>query len=199
MSTSTATIHFDSLSHSIFSQLVLFFTLSICQRFFNLNLMPHLVHNYSVHLCRRKKFFFPNICHENVTRRQFQSLYLCCGLILLVSSTLLLLFCPLYLTFEQRSIYFLIYACVTIQRFGAASLAVSSWIIGLYPLGLFCVMSVMKTCWYCFWKGYNDFLNDSLWLSFTVLTYGLLSQAHILLISLLQSTKVSFNVCVSYL
>lgn len=50
-------------------------------------------------------------------------------------------------------IYFLIYACVTIQRFGAALVAVSSWIISWYPLGLFC--QILKMCWYCFERQYN--------------------------------------------
>lgn len=56
----------------------------------------------------------------------------------LVSSALFLLFCPFASSFSSNSeriltkkkkkccIYFLIYACVTIQRFGAALLAVSS-------------------------------------------------------------------------
>lgn len=38
---------------------------------------------------------------------------------------------------KKCCIYFLIYACVTIQRFGTALLAVSSWIISWHPLGLF--------------------------------------------------------------
>lgn len=75
----------------------------------------------------------------------------------LVSSASFLLFCPLHpvsnferllvlwlLAKKKCCIYFLIYACVTIQRFGAALLAVSSWIISWYPLGLFCVMSDIK-------------------------------------------------------
>lgn len=58
----------------------------------------------------------------------------------LVSSFILFLFLfsnsEQILTGENKCcIYFLIYACVTIQRFGATLLAVSSWIISWYPLG----------------------------------------------------------------
>lgn len=45
------------------------------------------------------------------------------------------------LTEKSVSIYFLIYACVTIQRFGAALLCC---VIGWYPLGLFLSMCDVK-------------------------------------------------------
>lgn len=165
----------SAIINSICSLVFLFFTLPPCQTdFLSVISNPRLTDCNIVHLCRLKKFPSINICHyKDVVCKSFFIyvfgwFFFFFGVFCLVFT--LLSFASSFfpnserlpvlwiLTKKKCCIYFLIYACVTIQRFGAALLAVSSWIISWYPLGLFCVTSDSKngfighTSTILFWK-----------------------------------------------
>ncbi len=174
----------SAIINSICSHVFLLFTLP--DRFFSIILQspPHW-RQYCPSLLPQKVALYkhpPGRLYKDMVCKSFLFML---SVDFLVSSPLFLLFCPFASSFFSNSeriltekkccIYFLIYACATIQRFGAAVLAVSSvgihWVCFEHVWRQILKMCSSDTCWCCFERQHN-ILDDSLRLSFTVSRLG---------------------------